>query len=100
MRLAEEKLNSTTAEEQASSCKHVVRQEEEYLATKVATDTQTDKIIISLEEKMLENNISSLHRSMQYYLLLIIIIVLQAPLLYNRCFNSFHYYQQVRNQQF
>jgi hypothetical protein len=41
MQLEEENVNSTTAQDCASYCKHAICQEEEYLATEVATDKTT-----------------------------------------------------------
>jgi hypothetical protein len=57
IQLEEEIFNSITAQDWDSYYKHVVYQEEEYLATEVATDTQTDSSSsdsdISLEDELL-----------------------------------------------
>jgi hypothetical protein len=51
--------NSTTAQECASYCNHVVDQEEQYSVIDMTNDTQTDKIIINLQETKSSNSCSN-----------------------------------------
>lgn len=51
MRLAEEKFNSISGEDQAAYCNKVENREDQYFAREMDIDTRTDNIIITSDSE-------------------------------------------------